>query len=252
MTMLIDPQGANADGKGSSRDLIEPMRALGVRVREKLLDSADVMFVGRGNGGEPLTIGVEYKKVGDYISSMKGRMQGEQLPKMLKTFDRRYLFIEGDFEHDAQGRLLRRAGRAFWKIHPGAPPAIELLKRLFVMELCGGIYTVWTRNQRQTCLWLLALYRTWTDKDLDKHKSHLALYAPDLDPRLGEDIPWFRDACGRLPGISYERSKAFEDTFEGSMENLMNASIADIANVTTNGRKLGHSAAERIYRELHP
>lgn len=243
MTMFIDP-------RGGSCDLIEPMRALGVKVKEKLMNSGDIAFTGRGEKGELLGIGIEHKKLADYLASMKGRLQGRQLTEMLKDYDRRYLIIEGEIEHDGQGRLTRRAGRHFWKTIPGAPPAVEVMKRMFVMELRGGISTYFTTKQRMTCLMLLALYRVWTDKDMDEHKSHLALYAPDLDPELMEDIGWFRDACGRLPGVGFKRSKSFESTF-GGMESLMAADIPEIAAVKTNNRMLGTSTAQRIHAELH-
>lgn len=249
MTMLIDP-------REGSKDLVEPMVALGVDAQEAHLEFGDIAFNGRGLKGKPLKIGIEYKKMGDYLSSMKGRLQGHQLPGMVEAYDRRYLIVEGEFEYDSHGRLLRRAGRSFWKPMPGSPPAVEVLKRLLVMELRGGIYTIPTTKARQTHLWLLALYRVWTDKDMDDHKSHLALYAPDLDPQVSDDIPWFRDACGRLPGVGYRRSKSFELAFEGSMENLMASSMQEIADVETpdkhgKPRRLGRPTAERIYKELH-
>lgn len=249
MVMLIDPREGSAD-------LVDPMKALGVDAQLAHLEFGDIAFNGRGEKGKPLRIGVEYKKLGDYLASMKGRLQGHQLPGMIDAYDRRYLIIEGDFEHDSQGRMLRRAGRSFWKPIPGAPPAAEVLKRLLVMELRGGIYTITTTKQRQTCLWLMCLYRVWCDKALDEHKSHLAIYSPDLDDRLTEDISWFRDACYRLPGVGFERSKAFETAFEGSMENLMAASMQEIADVETvdkndKPRRLGRPAAERIFKELH-
>src|SRR6185436_1239721 len=120
MTMLIDPRAGSAD-------LVEPMKTLGIPVKVETLNSGDIAFTGRGEGGKPISIGVEHKKLNDYLASMKGRMQGRQLTEMLKDYDRRYLIIEGEFEHDGQGRLLRRAGRAFWKPIPGAPPAAEVL-----------------------------------------------------------------------------------------------------------------------------
>lgn len=248
MTMFID-------GREGSKDLIDPMKALGIDVAEAYLEYGDIAFNGRGEKGKTLRIGIEYKKMGDYLASMKGRLQGHQLPGMIDAYDRRYLIVEGDFEHDTQGRLLRRAGRSFWKPIPGAPPAAEVLKRLLVMELRGGIYTITTTKQRQTCLWLMCLYRIWTDKDLDEHKSHIAIYS-DLDNKLTEDVSWFRHACYRLPGVGLKVSEAFEAAFEGSMENLMAASMQEIADVETvdrndKPRRLGRPTAERIFRELH-
>ena len=44
MTLHIDPRAGSAD-------LIEPMRALGIPVEEKWLNSGDISFTGRGEGG---------------------------------------------------------------------------------------------------------------------------------------------------------------------------------------------------------
>src|SRR6185436_7238079 len=228
------------------------MKTLGIPVKVETLNSGDIAFTGRGEGGKPISIGVEHKKLNDYLASMKGRMQGRQLTEMLKDYDRRYVIIEGEFEHDGQGRLLRRAGRAFWKPIPGAPPAAEVLKMLLVMELRGGVYTITTTKQRQSCLWLMSLYRVWTDKDMDDHRSHLALYAPDLDTTLTEEVSVFRRMVGQLPGVGFKRSKAFEDAFDGDMDKLMAASLRELADVETEGRKFGKSAAQRAYKELHP
>ncbi len=249
MTMTIDPR----DG---SDDLVAPMKERGVDVKVEYLRSGDVAFDGRGEKGQPLRIGIEYKKLPDYLSSMKGRLQGIQVPRMLEDYDRRYLIVEGEINYDTKGRILRRAGRHFWKPIPGQPPAAEVIKKLLVMELRGGIYTVGTHNFRETLLWLYCIYRVWTDKDLDEHKSHLAIYAPDIDAALTTPLSWFVEAMSRIEGIGLTRAKALGAEFGDSMDDLLASSLkriseTEVVDIHGNVKRLGKAAATRIYEEIH-
>src|SRR4051812_5465590 len=90
--LLVDP-------RAGSVNLIEPLRAQGLEVVETHLESGDVGFIGRGEGGVPVHIGVEYKTLSDCISSMRtGRLEGHQLLGMRADpplYDFAYLLIEG-------------------------------------------------------------------------------------------------------------------------------------------------------------
>jgi ERCC4-type nuclease len=243
------------DPREGSDTLIGPLTDRGLPVTVEYID-ADVAFTGRGEKGVPLEVGVEYKKLPDYLASMKGRLQGVQVPRMLKTYDRRYLIVEGEINYDAKGRILRRAGRNFWKPIPGQPPAAEILKKLIVMELRGGIYTIRTSNFRETLLWVECLYRVWTDKDLDEHKSHLAIYAPDIDARMTEELPWFVEAMSRLDGIGLSKAKALGKEFNNSMDDLLASSLHRISQTPVEDlrggvKRLGKVAAKRIFEEIH-
>jgi hypothetical protein len=112
-----------------------------------------------------------------------------------------------------------------------------------------------TPTRRDTVRFIMALYRFWTDKDLDEHKSHLAIYSPDLDRALAVPISDFRRTVAQLPGIGYRTSAAVEAAFGGSFRKMMRAGLDDWANLKTRSddgseRKLGPARAKQIMEAL--
>lgn len=239
------------DSRAGSKELIEPLEARGLEVVEIQLESGDVAFEGRGEGGTPVQIGIEVKKLPDLVSSMRtGRLEGHQLIGMRGAevgqeplYDFAYLLIEGTpLVHN--GRLMERRfkrGRPELVPMKGAFSAAELFKRLHVLQLRGGLTPIWSTSLDTTVLQLEMLYRVWTDKNLDEHTSHLAIYnAPPLVP-----ISDTRRALAALPGIGFERSAAAQRVF-GSVHRAINATAREWAAVSINNRKLGMAAAEKI------
>lgn len=209
------------DYRAGSKELIAPLRRMGLDAVEGDI-AADIAFEGRGEKGAPVLIGLEYKKLGELMQSLRTqRLQGHQLLKMRDTFTFSYLLIEGELLYDTKGRLLKRVGRRQFRLMPGAMTAMELLKRLHVLNLRGGLMTLtpFARTQAETCMQIAALYRVWTDRDLDQHKSHIAIYqAPTLTP-----ISEFRQIVKGFNGIGIKTSKAIEDCFRGSLRKAANA-----------------------------
>lgn len=205
------------DTSTGSNELVEPLEKLGLPVKAKKMDFGDLVFYGRGVDGEPLKIGIEYKKLGELCQSlMSKRFQGHQLLGLTKGFDRRYLLIEGDWHHTDKGVVIQYRGKQMRPV-PGAPSAVVLEQELLNIATRGGCVVV-QRSTRRDCLrWVLATYRYWTDKDLDEHKSHLAMYAPDLDRGLLTPPTDFRKAMTvLLPNIGYAISKTLEDAVGGT------------------------------------
>ncbi len=250
------------DTRAGSEELIKPLGKLGLPVEEAQLDYGDIAFLGRGVGGKQVFIGVEHKKVPDLVQSLtSGRLQGHQLPGMLTMYDRSWLCVEGEWVADPAGSIHTWQARGKRRRLKGAPPAMELEKRLLCLETRGGFRVRHCPARQDTLRFLFALYRYWTDKDLDEHKSHLALHAPDLDESLREPVSDFRHTVARFPGIGFVRSQAVEDTFydkekgEGSWRKLMAASQEDWASIYTvddkgKTRKLGDSTARKIMEFL--
>lgn len=204
---------ANESG---SKELVEPLRRMGLPVEavtHSVLPFGDVAFLGRGEKGAPLYIGIELKKVGELVQSLRSkRLQGHQLLGLTKDFDRRYLLIEGDFHHDNDGRATVFRGTGKPRPLPGAPNAVALEEEVINIQTRGGCWVRHTTTRRDTLRFILACYRYWTDKDLDQHKSHMAIYAPDLDKGLLTPPSDFRKALTvMLPGIGFAVSKAVED-----------------------------------------
>ena len=211
------------DYRAGSDELREPLRKMGLPAESGDIP-ADIAFEGRGEKGAPVMVGIEFKKLGELVQSMRTqRLQGYQLLKMREHFQFCYLLVEGELRYDTKGQLLKRVGRQDFKRLSGAMGVSELLKRLCVLQLCGGLHTIWARTRVDSLHWISALYRTWTDCDLDQHKSHIAIYqAPTLAP-----VSEFRAFMSRIDGISLRKSLAIEKHFGGSIRRAVNAPKAE-------------------------
>lgn len=237
------------DYRAGSKELVTPLQAKGLEVVETTLDFGDIAFEGRGEGGQPVQVGVEFKKLPELIGAMRdGRLEGHQLLGMrggpTPLYDFAYLFIEGVLLYDTNGVMLEkrfRRGRAVLEPMRGGMPAFEFKKRLQTLHLRGGLNHEWAATREETLDNLEVLYRTWTDKDLDGHTSHLAIYnAPTLVP-----VSQFRRTINTLPGLALARSSAAQQRF-GSLRRAFNAPADEWASVETDGRKLGRTTAGHI------
>lgn len=238
------------DSREGSKNLVAPLKRAGLPVAETTLEFGDLAFLGRGEGGAEVAIGVEHKTVADCLDSlMSERLAGHQLPGLVRDYDRAYLIIEGERRSNAQGQLLR-GSHTGWRPYHGAPNYVEFLKRLLVLQMRGGLTLIPTVDRAESVLWLTALYRVWTDADMDEHKSHLALYTPDLDRQLLVKPSKQRIALAAWPGIGFERSAAVEHAFGSSIRKAVFASAQTWAAIETNGRKLGLKTAEKIQKFL--
>ncbi len=237
------------DYREGSKDLVAPLRKMGLEVEESHgMAFGDIMFIGRGDGGKPVSIGVEFKQVRECVESLRTeRLQGFQMRGMRDMFDYSYLLLEGEVLYDKAGALQRRIGKRQFKPLPGRMSVTELYKRSIVLHLCGGLNPWITHTRQDTLKWIEALYRVWTDKDLDRHDSHLAIYqAPPPIP-----ISDFRMAVKAWPTIGYRTSKAVEDRFKGNIIAAATASVEswaaiDIIDDNGRARKLGMKDATRI------
>ena len=234
------------DYREGSKDLIEPLQALGLDAIETDLPFGDLAFTGRGNNDKPVEIGIEFKTLNELVQALRsGRLQGHQVVGMSQAFDYRYLVVEGELIVDRQGKLLRRAGRRFFK--PLGMSVDELFKRLHVLQLRAGLMWTILDSRRLVLDYIRTLYRTWTDKALDEHESHIAIYNPlDL-----EGVSQFRRTVSTLPGVGLKVSSAVEETFGGSLRKAFTSGPTqwgEIVTLDSNGktRKLGHKIAERI------
>jgi hypothetical protein len=255
------------DNRAGSIELYDPLIAAGLPVELTQMPFGDLAFAGRG-AGTPLLIGLEHKKLPDLVQSLAdNRLAGHQLLGLVNpaNYDRAYLIIEGEWDADSTGRVCRQLpikGRRVVSPLKGAPPAIELEKRVLTLAHRGGLHVRWTRSQAETVRFVTALYRWWSDEDLEDHRSHLAIYAPDFDPVLREPLTTFRKGLdGLVDGVGFAMSKAVENAVfdaaleRGSWERLRAMTVddlADIAVVTSKGktRRLGPAKAKQIKEAL--
>lgn len=233
------------DSRLGSAELVAPLRAAGLEVEETTLRSGDIAFEGRGTKGAPVFIGIEYKKLGEFVQAVRTeRLQDVQLPRMREDFDFSWVLVEGEILYDRSGKLQRRVGHATFASLPGGMTFAELQKRIFVFQICGGLHPIFAKDQRTTVKLLEILYRVWTDKDLDEHKSHLGVYAPEL-----ENYSDLTAVLMRIPNIGPQVARAAEKEF-GSLRTAVTASVPEWAELMTvhkgKKRRVGAAVAEKI------
>lgn len=255
--ILVDYRNGPDVAKATkAADLLTPLLEAGLPASETTLEFGDVAFEGRGVKGAPVWIGIEFKKFSDLIQSMStDRLQGHQLPGLVIEYERPWLVVEGEWTHDDRGRVTQWKGKGRRRPVLGAPPAAELEKQLLCLHTRGGLHVRHCFTRRDTVRFLCQLYRFWTDKDLDKHKSHLAIHAPDLDRGLLIPISDFRRIVAQIPGVGYRTSGAVEKHFGGSFRKMMFASVDDWAAITTTDdsgktKRIGASRAQKIVEAL--
>ena len=242
------------DDRAGSKDLALPLEKLGLPVELTRLSFGDVAFIGRGEGGKDVSIGIEFKQLGELVTSLRTeRLQGFQLLGMREEYDYCYLMFEGQWRYDSQGRLQRKSKTSnALKPLPGQMTISELLKRIFVLHLRGGLNPWPTLTRQDTLSSIRDLYRTWTDKALDEHKSHLGIYrAPSLTP-----MSPFRVTVSTFPGVQRKGSLAAEQFFDGNLERAVRANVQTWASLVTiddqgKPRRLGTAVAQRIWDHCH-
>jgi hypothetical protein len=254
------------DDRAGSSDLVPGLQRLGLPVTVKRLTSGDIMFTGRGERGAPVVIGIEHKRLSDLIQSLNdGRLVGTQIPAMLAMFDRSHLIIEGDWQRETDGSVSVWKSTAKRGRLKGSPNALELRKRIRTIEIRTGVRVEWALNRRWALDFIATEYRWWTDADLDEHRSHLAIHAPDVDTQLKMPMSDFRASIQRLlPGVGFAASKVIEDMVScigddgkpsGSMRRLCLLTLSDWATLELPDRhgkvkRLGEKRATAIMRKL--
>lgn len=231
------------DDRQGSSELVVPLQKLGLPVEETRLDSADLCFEGRGNAGASVLIGIEFKKLIELVQALRTeRFQGHQLLKMRGADDPAqpplypfaYLLVEGERVYSREGLLQRRTGRHSFRTMPGRMSRHELGERLETLHLCGGLMPIWTETRADTLAEISIKYRWWTDRDLDAHTSHIAIYRPPSLMPISE----FRVFLQSIDGLGFKASKAAETYFGHSLERAMTASISEWRKVEGIGPKM--------------
>lgn len=239
------------DERIGSKELLPALKRFGVPVDLAHLDYGDFCFEGRGEKGTTLSIGVERKTTKDLVGSFRsGRFQGHQLAGLLQSYDRAWLLIEGIWRHDDQGRLCRPIGNGRWApISTGLRPVMarDLIKQVLTVSLRGGLHVWQTGTERDTVMFLSALYHFWSDKDLDEHKSHLAFHQTDIDKGMmamiaGSGVPPAVLIAKELPGIGMKKAWKVAKHF-GTPEQMAVASVHEWTTI----EGIGRTMAERIH-----
>lgn len=241
------------DTATGSADLEPLLKKVGLPVSLAHLEYADVEFVGRGVKGEPLIIGIEVKRLTE-LTSDYDRFAGVQVPKMQSPhYAHRWLIYEGEWQTDkASGTLMQWARGKRRRPLRGQSNALALRKKLLTLEMCAGFHKERTYNRAETVEAITALYRFWTDDDLDQHRSHIVTYQPQ------GLIPFTRvqQAIAAWPHLSTKRCRAVAARFKNSIRLASSASVDEWAEITIPDdegrlRKLGTKTAQAIVAFLN-
>lgn len=246
MSLLIDD-------RAGSKELAAPLEKLGLDVTLTRLEFGDVAFEGRGVKGSTVDVGIEFKRLGEMVTSIRdGRFAGHQLPG-LAMYDHRWLLIEGYWKHDATtGKIVTYQGRGRgWRPLHGGMSASEYEKHLLTFELCGGVHVRQTNARADSLRVLADMYRWWTDSALDDHTSHVAVHQPATMAPLSD----YRAAVYRWPGVGIKISAAVEEKWGPSILDAAKAGPEEWSELTTvdgsgKARRFGHEAAQRVVRFL--
>jgi ERCC4-type nuclease len=226
------------DRRQGSAELVAPLEAKGLDILETTLEFGDVAFGGRGEHGVAVSIGIEVKQLSELVASMRsGRLEGHQLLGMREAtpgesplYDFAYLYVIGEVLYDDRNLLLERKyrrGQSSLEPMHGSMDAFEFLKRIEVLQLRGGLNTRYFKDQAKLVDGIEILYRTWTDKDLDKHTSHLAIYnPPPLLPISAE-----RSVFATLPGVGFKLSGLVAAHFDNNIYNAFTAPVSEWADI---------------------
>lgn len=220
---------------------------MGLDVEITTLPYADIAWEGKGNDDAAVLVGIELKKLPDLVSSLRsGRLSGHQLPGLLAAYDHVVLLIEGTWEPDAQGRItVPKRWNKSYDVLPGMPVS-EMEKRVTTLDFCGGMHVRHTSSRAVTLHVIANAYRWWVDGK-ERHNSHLTPHTAHSFLPLSD----FRQTVMRFPNVGLKASKAVEDYFGSNLQEAVNASVADWAEIITfdkqgKPRRLGTKAAQNI------
>ncbi len=245
------------DYRAGSKELAEPLRHLGLTVDETTLDFGDVAFTGRGDGDASVDIGIEFKQLSELLASLRsGRFVGHQLLGLRRTFEHSWLLAEGEYRVEPSSGLIltlqwsvKKRRKEWLPVRPRFTIS-ELEKQMLTLQLKGGLHVQFTQTRTDSLRYLHNLYRWWTDRSLDNHTSHLAIYrAPTLLP-----ISVFRQVVSGIPGVGFKASLAAEKRFK-TIRRAINARPEEWADLSTHddkgkGKRLGATVASRIDKAL--
>lgn len=212
------------DTRAGSGPLIPLLQRRGVKdVEPATLYAGDIAIDGNGPEGRPISVGIEYKKLGDMLQCIdNGRFVGHQLPAMLDTYEVPILLVEGIWRERSDGILEVPTGPTWKPIRTGAGSAMAstLVGFLLTMELKVGIRVMRTGTTSQTVDWLYHMNRWWTSKEWEEHRAHLAFDNSQALALISRPS-LVRRVAGQLPGVGMGRSGPVARRFSSCVDMVL-------------------------------
>lgn len=204
------------------------------------LEFGDFAFIGRGLNGADVFIGIELKETRDLLSSMRSqRFSGHQLPGLQRTYDRIWLITEGIWRTGEEGVLETFMGG--WRpVSLGKQPimASDLESWVLTQVIRGGLQHQHCSTRKDTIRFLSVLFHWWTNKDLDGHRSHQAIYLPPPDRAMLIEPSVFLKVASCLPNVGWEKAAALERYCKGSLKKLVSMSVKELQDVEGIGKTI--------------
>lgn len=186
----------------------------------------DVAILGVGPDGRGSTCGIELKKLTEIVGDITtGRFLGYQAPGLCRTYDTRWLVIEGEYSEGGDGDILvPRRSKATGQFsrgpiaYGGGPPvkAQTLMALICTLTQKAGIHVWMTRTPRQTLDFCKQL-ATWWLAGWDSHQSLETFYTPPSG-LLQKEHSLLRLWLKELRGIGWKRSAEAEQQFDSARE----------------------------------
>ena len=237
------------DTRAGSKDLIEPLQALGVLVTPEILAAGDIEILGNGPKGRPMLIGVEYKSIEDTIQCMRNGRFAEQLRGMKESFEVCWLLIEGRWEHfEPKESLAVRRGNTWFEV-PGHVCYQEVAAWTASMAQSAGALLWRTETREESVAWLRALELWWTAKEYEEHRAHLEWYTPPIGTNPFEGPPpLVRRWANELPRVGPVMSGAVAERFK-SARKMADATPEEWDEIAGIGKKLAANIVRAIEEE---
>lgn len=233
--LLLDP-------RVGSRDLSIQFLKLQHPFEMQELEFGDVAFTGYGpNGLTP--IGIERKNIRDLVQSLtSNRLVGHQLPGLVRSYDFRWLIVEGAWRANDYGCVEVPRGGGWEQVQPQIK-AESLVAWLISLQMFGGLVVWQTHSAYDTARSIAAMHQWWA-KPWDEHRSHVALYHR-TDLALFTKPTLLRRWAAELPNVGVEKSKLVEQQF-ASPYALATAGVESWLSI----KGIGKLTAQSIIREI--
>ena len=237
------------DDRAGSKELVlhPPLNKTGELCR---LEAGDAMIVGNGPDG-PLLIGVEVKSIFDLISSINtGRLQGTQIPGMLRDYDVSWLLHYGRYRVcPVTGALQILRKNNSWVSHKIGERAVPYgyLEKWLLTANALGIHIKRVITEAEAAAWIGCLDRWWS-KPWEKHRGmHSFDNSGDLGllPTMDPATKLRAKVAAQLPGVGFKRAIDVAKHF-GSVSAMIGASIKDWEEIPGVGRVIARAAWEAV------
>lgn len=261
------------DSRVGSRELYGTFEQ-GLQTQLAKLAFGDLYFIGKGPEEMPILIGFERKKIRDLVNCMiSGRFAGYQLPGLMNSYDTTYLIVEGPWRRNTvTGALEVPNGNGWYELKLGkrtfqVRDVIKYLNTLLINCNLKSIKLIYlpTFNDKETVNVVTDIYKWWTCKDFEDHRSHLSYFRPgvsanhtaniltgydpfsDLIEQESRLVPVKRaaEAIGYTIGVGSKKALSVAGHFKSVYE-MINASLEEWLTI----KGIGKILAKRMYEEI--